>query len=115
MRGWLTGIWEAAKVSNTGLLAAIVAELASQVEATKDGQIPSSIESDNVRIAFSKPGVGSQTPGEMVESVDLVIDYYNRAKVILGGTPTDQQIHDKMREIMRAPRSVRADFSTLQV
>jgi hypothetical protein len=115
----LRTLYRTAVDRGVSLLEAIDEALKARVEATEDGLVVSSTESDGSRVAFSNPTTGAApSPKDLVETFSALRDYYDRtydALVAAGTTsPTDAEIYLDMISTMAPVRSVAATYGDLR-
>ena len=115
IRALLRGDYLKSIASGVDLLTYLQNQLTALVEATADGQIVSSTESDGSRVAFSNPRASGVTPSDMTEVRGLLIDLYDRAVTALGGSPGDAAIFGKMMDYLQPARRVRATYHSLRL
>lgn len=99
---------------STTLLAKLEAEQDAIVELTERGQTIASTASKGHAVAFSVPGNGAATQGEMAEVIEELLTLYDLVDAI-SGVDTDAERFAEMMERLKPVRSFRKSFTSLRV
>lgn len=84
------------------------------VKLTERGQTIASSASKGHAVAFSVPGNGAATQGEMAEVIEELITLYELVDAI-SGVDTDAERFAEMMERLKPVRSFRKSFTTLRM